>query len=72
MEKTYIVLFEPDRYSADRHARAARHRFATLREARDYADNFCNAYIYRVKDYCGYIWTEEKKTRAELKRSKTR
>ena len=43
----YIVLFGRDRYSPDAHYRAAR-KFDTIKEAREYAAPYENAYIFRV------------------------
>ena len=43
----YIVLFGNDRYAPDRHEKACRHRFDRIKDAREYAKQYGNAYIFR-------------------------
>ncbi len=44
----YIVLFGNDRYYPDLHYRACRHRYTSIKDAREYADRFINAYIFKL------------------------
>lgn len=44
----YIVLFGNARFNPDLHQRACRHRFTTIKEAREYASGFLNAYIFKL------------------------
>ena len=44
----YIVLFGNDRYRPDLHYTACKHRYTSIKDAREYADKFLNAYIFRL------------------------
>lgn len=44
----YIVLFGNDRYRPELHYRACRHRYTSIKEAREYANRFSNAYIFKL------------------------
>ena len=44
----YIVLFGNDRYHADLHVKAARHKFDHLPDARKFAKKYSNAAIFKV------------------------
>ena len=44
----YIVLFGNDRYSPDLLCRACRHRYTSIKDAREYANRFVNAYIFKL------------------------
>lgn len=44
----YIVLFGNDRYSPDLHYRACKHRYTSIKEAREYANRFSNAEIFKL------------------------
>ncbi len=43
----YIVLFGNDRYHPDLHVRACRHKFDYIKDAREYAKEYENAYIFK-------------------------
>ena len=43
----YLVMFGSDRYHPDLHARACRHRFDHIKDAREYASAYENASIYK-------------------------
>ena len=44
----YIVLFGNDRYNPDLHYKACRHRYTSIKDAREYANGFLNAYIFKL------------------------
>lgn len=44
----YIVLFGNDRYSPDLHYNACKHRYTSIKDAREYASHFFNAYIFKL------------------------
>ena len=44
----YIVLFGNDRYNPDLHYKACKYRYTSIKEARIYAYNFLNAYIFKL------------------------
>ena len=44
----YIVLFGNDRYDPDFHINACKHRFTNIKDAREYAERFMNAYIFKL------------------------
>lgn len=59
----YIVLFGNDRYNPDLHYRACTHRYISIKDAREYANRFLNAYIFKChwkKDSDGPVITEMK------------
>ena len=45
----YIVLFGNDRYNPDLHIGACRNKFDYIKEARAYANDYENAYIFKCK-----------------------
>ena len=45
----YIVLFGNDRYYPDAHMNACRHKFDSIRDARNFAKQFENAYIFKCQ-----------------------
>lgn len=45
----YFVLFGNDRYRPDDHYRACRDKFDYIKEARAYAKEYDNAYIFKAK-----------------------
>jgi hypothetical protein len=49
MEK-YFVLFGNDRYHPEDHYKACKHKFDLLKDARAYARDFYNAYVFRMYD----------------------
>jgi hypothetical protein len=63
--KIYVVTFANTRADADLRVNASRHKFDTLREAREFAAGHSNAYITAIEagEIVGYI-----KTRDELRR----
>lgn len=63
--KIYVVTFANTRADADLRVNASRHRFDSLKEAREYAADYWNACITAVEagEIVGYI-----KTRNEFKR----
>lgn len=65
--KTYVVTFAHTRGDADLRVSASSHRFGTLKEAREYADNYWNTYITVIE--CGEI-VGYCKTRADLREAK--
>lgn len=62
--KKYVVTFAHTRAEADSRVRASLHKFDTLKEAREYADEYQNAYIAVVDNngITGYA-----RTRADLR-----
>lgn len=46
-EHTYVVVFADTWDYAEGRVRASRHRFDSLSKARDFADEYDNAYIFR-------------------------
>lgn len=44
----YIVLFGNARFDPDRHQKACRHRFASITEAKAFAAQYLNAYIFKL------------------------
>lgn len=44
----YIVLFGNDRYYPDLHYKACKHRYTSIKDAREYASCFLNAYIFKL------------------------
>ena len=44
----YIVLFGNDRYHPDLHYRVCKHRYISIKEAREYANDFSNAHIFKL------------------------
>lgn len=44
----YIVLFGTDRYNPDLHYKACRHRYMSIKDAREYANRFINAHIFKL------------------------
>ena len=44
----YIILFGNDRYNPDLHYRACRYRFTSIRDAREIASGYYNAYIFKL------------------------
>lgn len=44
----YIVLFGNDRFDPDLHVKACKHRYTSIKEAREYAERFLNAYIFKL------------------------
>lgn len=44
----YIVLFGNERFNPDLHFRACKHRYTSIKEAREYARSFFNAYIFKL------------------------
>ena len=46
--KKYVVTFAHTRADSDLHLDASRHRFDRLKDARDFADRFKNAYITAI------------------------
>lgn len=44
----YIVLFGNDRYNPDLHYKACKHRYTSIKDAREYASAFLNAYIFKL------------------------
>ena len=51
----YIVLFGNDRFAPDRHHKACKHKFDYLKNARNYAKEFCNAYIFKCHMSCNFL-----------------
>lgn len=43
----YIVLFGNDRYRPDAHVAACRHKFDYIKDARSFAKQYENAYIFK-------------------------
>lgn len=64
MEKLYVVTFANTRADSDLRVNASRHRFNSLKEARNFAAEYSNAYITAIEagEIAGYI-----KTRSEIK-----
>lgn len=48
--KKYFVVFGNDRIRPDNHYGATKHKFDTLKEARAYAREYLNAYVFRMYD----------------------
>lgn len=46
----YFVIFGNDRHHAEDHYRACKHKFDYLKDARAYARDFLNAYVFRMYD----------------------
>lgn len=44
----YIVLFGNDRFNPDLHYVTCKHRYTSIKEAREYASSFLNAYIFKL------------------------
>ena len=44
----YIVLFGNARYNPHSPYKACKHRFTSIKEAREYANCFLNAYIFKL------------------------
>lgn len=44
----YIVLFGNDRFHPDLHYKMCKHRYTSIKDARKYASNFINAYIFKL------------------------
>lgn len=44
----YIVLFGNDRYHPDLHYRACKNRYISIKDAREYANGFLNAHIFKL------------------------
>jgi hypothetical protein len=44
----YFVVFGNDRYNPDLHLTACKNKFDYLKDARLYAKNFSNAYIFKA------------------------
>lgn len=44
----YIVLFGNDRYNPELCYMACKHRYTNIKAAREYANNFLNAYIFKL------------------------
>ena len=58
---TYVVTFAETRGDSDLRVNASRHRFQTIKEAREYADQYYNAYITGVEagEIVSYIKTRQ-------------
>lgn len=60
----YMVLFGNERYRPDDHIRACKHTFDHLPDARKFASEYSNAYIFKCKffadtgdlDYVSQVW----------------
>lgn len=44
----YIVLFGNDRYNPFLCYKTCKHRYTSIKDAREYADVFLNAYIFKL------------------------
>lgn len=44
----YIVLFGNERFCPENHQRVCRHRYTSIKDARAYANEFLNAYIFKL------------------------
>ena len=47
----YAVIFCSDWEATESKFMASRHKFDTLKEAREFADNYWNAHIARITEY---------------------
>ena len=53
--RTYIVLFGNQKYNPEGWFQVSRHKFNTLKEAREYAKDYWNAHLYSC-DWNGSMW----------------
>lgn len=63
----YVVIFANYSFDAENKIPAARHKFKTLKAAREYASDFWNAYIFNVDNNGDF---SRCKTRSEIRRNK--
>lgn len=56
----YIVLFGNDRFAPDRHFDSCKHKFDYLKDARNYAKDYYNAYIFKCHlNSSLLVWLQE-------------
>ena len=48
MNREYLVVFGNNRYNVERVVKSCKHRFDTLKEARQHARQYTNAYVFKV------------------------